>query len=121
MKTNNSLKGFYTSEDEQGSFYSISINYRGNKRAAALILASLIGRHNVRTVIHTADPFKVREDISRLRGWRVWRNLVSALTATCPVINITEDRINHKIVVNAKARDVRRGQLVTDQIEYVFE
>lgn len=121
MKTNNTLKGFYTSNDEQGSFYSISVNYRGNKRLAALIISSLLDRHQVQTVSDQSDPFKVRRDISRLRGWRVWRNLIVALTTTCSVINITEDRGNHKIGINAKAKDVRRGQLVTDQIEYIFE
>lgn len=121
MKTNNTLAGFYNSNDDQGSFYSISVSYRGNKKMAALIISSLISRHNVRTVSHTADLFKVRRDINRLRGWRVWRNFITAITATCSVILITEDRINHKIVVTAKSKDVRRGQLTIDQSQYIFE
>ena len=121
MKTNNTLAGFYNSNNEQGSFYSISVTYNGNKRLAALILKSLIDRHGVRTLVHASDPFNVCEDISRLNGWRALRNLVAALTATCSVINITEDRDNHRIIVKAQAMDVRRGQLVIGQREYRFE
>lgn len=116
MKTNNTLKGFYTSNSEQGSYYLISAADRDNKRVAALILSSLISRHNVRTLICALDPFGGCQDISRYRDWRVWRNLVSAVTATCPVIAIIEDRANHKIIVNVRTRDARRGQMVANQI-----
>ena len=122
MKTNNSLKGFYTSEDEQGSFYSISVGFRGNKRLAANIISSLLDRHNVRTLVLASGPFKVCKDISRLRrDWRECRHFVESLTAAHPLILIREYRDNHKIVVTAQSMDVRRCQLVTDSSVYLFK
>ena len=121
MKTNNTLKGFYTSEDEQGSFYSISVRDRGNKRLAANIISSLLDRHNARTLVLASDPFNIRKDISRQRGWRECRRFVAALTATRPIILIAEDRVNHKIVVTAKSMGMRRCQLADDRNKYIFE
>lgn len=122
MKTNNSLKGFYTSEDEQGSFYSISVDYRGNKRLAANIISSLLERHTVRTLVLASGPFRVCKAISRQRrDWRECRRYVESLTSAHTLIKIREYRDNHKIVVTAQSMDVRRCQLVTDSIVCIFE
>ena len=115
------LKGFYTSEDERGSFYSISVRDRGNKRLAANIISSLLNRHNARTLVLASDPINIHRDISRLRGWRECREFVAALTATRPIILIAEDRVNHKIVVGARTMGVWRCELINDRNVYNFE
>ena len=120
MKTNDTSKGFYASEDERGSFYSISVRYRGNQRLAANIISSLLNRHNARTLVHASDPFNA-SNISRQRGWRECRQFVAALSATRPIILIAEDRVNHKIVVTAKSMGMRQCQLADDLNKYIFE